>query len=103
MPGMDDQIAWLRPILEGARDEAQNLIDSGAGIESAEFWRDDAAAKLRILDEYELWATDDDDDYEHAQSAADRASALEVVVKLLAQPYADRPGYQEEWRPSEPT
>lgn len=33
---------------------------------------------------------------EHAQQAAARAQG---IIQLLAVPYADRPGYRDEWRP----
>jgi len=56
-------------------------------------------AKRRILDEYEMWADDDDQDYEHAQTAANSAAALLVAVKLVALPMAERDGYDESWRP----
>jgi hypothetical protein len=59
----------------------------------------DVNAKRCVLDAYEMWADSDDDDHEHAQTAADSANALLVAVRLLALPYADRPGYREEWRP----
>lgn len=55
-------------------------------------------AKREILDEYRLWAEDDSRDYDQSQTAADRTAALEVVVKLLAQPYAEHPDYRPEWR-----
>ena len=56
-------------------------------------------AKRRIIDEYELWAEEQSEDYEHAQTEHDSAQALLAAIKLLALPYADRPGYREEWRP----
>lgn len=55
-------------------------------------------AKREILDEYRLWAEDDSRDYDQSQTAADRTAALEVVVKLLAQPYAEHPDCRPEWR-----
>jgi hypothetical protein len=55
-------------------------------------------AQRRILDEYEDYASGDADDHEHAQFAADAALVLRNVIKLLAQPYAGRPGFREEWR-----
>jgi hypothetical protein len=55
-------------------------------------------AKREILDEYRLWADDDSRDYDQSQTAVDRTAALEEVVKLLAQPYADHADFRSEWR-----
>jgi hypothetical protein len=35
----------------------------------------------------------------HETFTAGVAARLEVTLRLLALPYADRPGYREEWRP----
>ncbi|MGW9401456.1 DUF6221 family protein [Streptomyces sp. NPDC055642] len=56
-------------------------------------------AKRRVLDWYKQRAAvdsrgEDPDDYENVTG-----STLETVVQMLALPYADRPGYREEWRP----
>jgi hypothetical protein len=55
-------------------------------------------AKRRILDEYEKAF---DRRRRHREDLASAGALLEMVsvVKLLALPYADRPGYREEWRP----
>jgi hypothetical protein len=55
-------------------------------------------AKRGILDEYRLWADDDSRDYDQSRTAVDRSAALEEVVKLLAQPYADHADFRSEWR-----
>jgi hypothetical protein len=36
---------------------------------------------------------------ENRRAARVEQGALEDVMRLLAMPYADRPGYREEWRP----
>jgi hypothetical protein len=56
-------------------------------------------AKRQVLDWYQQRAAvdsrgEDPDDYENVTG-----STLETVVQILALPYADRPGYREEWRP----
>jgi hypothetical protein len=56
-------------------------------------------AKRQVLDWYEQRAAvdsrgEDPDDYENVTG-----STLETVVQILALPYADGPGYREEWRP----
>lgn len=50
----------------------------------------DAVRMERLMDE-----TDDDGKWDWLF----KSEALEGAVKLLALPYADRPGYREEWRP----
>jgi hypothetical protein len=55
-------------------------------------------AKRRILDEYVRWNEDDDLNWDNARDAATMASALLVAIKALAQPYAGRDGWHEEWR-----
>lgn len=51
-------------------------------------------AKRRIIDQY---TTDINSDHWEARLAADDFG--EAALRLLALPYADRPGYQEEWKP----
>lgn len=55
-------------------------------------------AKREILDEYLLWAEDDSRDYDQSRTAVERSAALEVVVKVLALPYAGHADYRPEWR-----
>lgn len=57
-------------------------------------------AKRRILDRYED-ALVRQQDPEHSQIAADIQVGEydDWVLPLLALPYADRPGYREEWKP----
>ena len=103
---MDDLITWLRAqlddderILEHARDDrvsrmarAGRTIVADAGM-LEEFTRDrllrEVEAKRRILglvtDAGQQWG----DGY---------TEAYRDVVKLLALPFSDRPGYREEWR-----
>ena len=56
-------------------------------------------AKRRILDDYER-AFEDRKLHPGDLALAGARLALHGVVKLLALPYSDRPGYREEWRPA---
>jgi hypothetical protein len=53
-------------------------------------------AKRQLLAQYAEVADNDVDEVEYAHGWA---NALGTAVRLLALPYADRPGYREEWRP----
>jgi hypothetical protein len=54
-------------------------------------------AKRKLLAAYaEVAANDVDESYEYAYGWA---NGLGHAVRLLAEAYADRPGYREEWRP----
>lgn len=55
-------------------------------------------AKRLILDEYEK-ALDRRRLFRDDVASAGALLQMVAVVKLLALPYADRPGYREEWRP----
>jgi len=109
----DDLITWLRAQLdEDERIVRLNLGDKGLGDNGSfpdyqTYSGDDinaasdflfnfrpprmlaeVQAKRQILDEYE--SPDNHGGY---------ADAMGFVVTLLALPFADRPGYQDEWRP----
>lgn len=53
-------------------------------------------AKRQLLDAYAAVAENDVNEVEYAHGYA---NALGEAVRLLALPYADRPGYLEKWRP----
>lgn len=53
-------------------------------------------AKRQLLDKYAEVAINDVNEVEYAHGYA---NALGEAVRLLALPYAARPGYREEWRP----
>jgi hypothetical protein len=57
----------------------------------------EVAADRRLLDEYEQARTYYD---LHREAPAGEAYGLLTAVKIRALPYADKPGYREEWRPS---
>lgn len=52
-------------------------------------------AKRRIIDQCE-----DSIRVEDEADCGDRVEAWSLAVRLLALPYADQPGYREEWRPA---
>jgi hypothetical protein len=57
-------------------------------------------AKRRLLSEYADVAANETDNLDEAVEYADGwANGLGLAVRLLALPYADRPGYLESWRP----
>lgn len=111
---MDDLVTWLRAQLD---DDEQMLraLDSTAlnGIDSTAGWGARAYierglaevdAKRRILDDVvdEASGLDAQVDGEFRVGRRDTKAEPylgDVLVRLLAAPYADRPGYREEWRP----
>lgn len=118
---MSDLVTWLRAQLdEDERVVRQLLAEPGGFYIEAETpdvnvmsigaytarWEPkrmlaEVEAKRRILDDYADadhlqrvgWENDEPSKFEYAA----REEALEKVVKLLAQPYAGRPGWREEW------
>lgn len=97
MRAVDDLETWLRQQLENQRHTADALkalahalpAETGAYLtETADMLLADVDAKRRILDQCaDVWAHD-------------RVEAFaEDVLRLLALPYAGRPGYRGEWRP----
>ena len=55
-------------------------------------------AKRQLVERYER-AVENRRAHPEYLSSAGAHVALQAAVKLLALPYADRPGYREEWRP----
>lgn len=118
---MDELVRWLRAQLDEDEQEAQDALKratttrrriGGEWVEDTvqpPEWRRsvwgparvlrEIDAKRRVLDWYKQRAAvdsrgEDPDDYENVTG-----STLETVVQMLALPYADRPGYRDEWRP----
>lgn len=56
-------------------------------------------AKRQLLAEYEQAARYAKTTWGQSSADQSRARTLGKVVRLIALPYADRPGYREEWRP----
>lgn len=110
---MDDLIAWLRVQLDDDERETRKLLVEAR--QPSYDWPDverlcaerlaDIDAKRRILDEHAVieppygWAgwcsrcVDGDEVWD----AATKSPC--PTVRLLALPYADRPGYRPEWKP----
>jgi hypothetical protein len=61
----------------------------------------EVAAKQEVLDHAKEWAATlrHTPDGWTEQTATAYRMAMEWTLRLLAAPYADRPGYREEWRP----
>jgi hypothetical protein len=111
----DNLIAFLRAALD--RDEQAALagerywhgirIESATEAEEGHIRRWDPArvlaevqAKRAILDDYAVVvsAIRRVDDVEGNQLLYARREARESDIRLLAQPYADQPGWRDEWR-----
>lgn len=98
-----DLTAWLREqldadarVAQAAYDEASDYEVAGSDLAELHFlnWKPDrvladVAAKRRLLDDL---AGDDASWGAQAQS--------ERRIRVIAEAYADRPGYQEDWRPT---
>jgi hypothetical protein len=117
MTGMDDLVTWLRAQLdEDERVTRQVIAEPGGFYIEAETedvnvmtvgayvyrWTPkrilaEVDAKRRILDEHRLVAADDVPGL--VQCGLDGETMPCDHVRLLALPYADRPGYDESWRP----
>lgn len=89
---VNDLVAWWRTRLGEEKQLAYAAIPA--------LPLEQVRADLKILDLYRqaleagdqvLW-----NDREHA-----RIAALEDVIKVRAEAYAGRPGYREEWRPTQ--
>jgi hypothetical protein len=55
-------------------------------------------AKRRILDGIASRLDEDEDDHRWEGADAETDGMASTVLRLLALPYADRPGYRDEWR-----
>lgn len=109
---MSEFITWLRAQLDADADElagldstALNGIESTAGPWVREYVERGLArveAERRILDVHPI-------EYSKVSDFTDCAACMDVdtydsypclTVRLLALPYAERPGFQEAWRPN---
>ena len=98
----DDLTTWLWAVLDEIEADAKFYIDNGAtgpGREWAQLVLADVAAKRRIIDVYRAEVIDvgmpGRPEWVHGRVPVEAHTAM----RLLALPYADRPGYREEWRP----
>jgi hypothetical protein len=104
---VDELITWLRAQLDDDERNIQHLDDIGEqSTLPYEQLYDDIKAKRRILDLIELAHTREAFD-EKLRDPADARIIFSVpiarrrlrdVLRLLAQPYAGRDGWREEWR-----
>lgn len=120
MSAVDDLVAWLRQQLDDDERTARRVAPNQAPIEvramvtregSEPFLVVDSALLLaqvdatrRIITEVVDEATSLDMSVDLDRRVGSRDTAVEpylgdVLLRLLALPYADRPGYREEWRP----
>ena len=86
--------------------QIQALANGIATTVGGAYLRAECQAKRAIID---YWRTAnevledmhaaDNTYWEDVQGPSSEVAALDAVLKLLAVPYADRPGYREEWRP----
>ncbi|MGC4769216.1 DUF6221 family protein [Micromonospora sp. DT44] len=90
---MDDLLVWLRAQL--AEDERDWLpTATGArqnGKTTARRMLAEVDAKRRILELYDVSTS--------RELKPDAWELMKHAVRALALPYADRPGYRDEWRP----
>lgn len=105
---MDDLVRWLRAQLDEANTDLHTVecgwhqrefghegTDCTCG--APERLRAEVDAKRQMLECCE-WNNEGDRE-EFSDYQAGRAQASRHFVRLLALPYADRPGYREEWKP----
>lgn len=105
--GVSDLVTWLRAQLDdderkvAAMEREQRRVQTApifqgyplgwlAGVDifvSPKRWQAEVDAKRQLLDWAIVWLD------------RDCAPWNETAIKMLALPYADRPGYLEEWRP----
>lgn len=110
MTDADALLAFLRVQLDEQAAEAQGTVDGNATARakglSSTLWDEQDAAATRVLREVEakrrlldhiagefggrLQIHDGDQWVDHG----------EIMLRLLATPYADQPGYRNEWRPA---
>jgi hypothetical protein len=109
---VDELIAFLRHQLDEdervarALEPAYGIYPDGhtqAGSEYLDrFYVDrvlaEVEAKRRIVDEWNRRWDAEDPDYDVRRTDDNWGDALTFAVKLLAQPYAGREGWREEWR-----
>ena len=92
----NNQLRWTARHI-AANDPASVLARIAAGRQILADWQ-------QANGEHQSWCEEYDDfgaieDYGRADKVRGALESLERIVRLLAQPYADRPGYLEEWRP----
>lgn len=96
---VSDLVTWLRAQLDEDERRAPLVADimrlRPATARFADRLLAEVDAKRAVLD---IWERENAQRYVHAEGES-RSWLVDEVVKLLALPYADRPGYEEAWRP----
>lgn len=90
--------AWFPSMSQQPWDEARNVWNDAEHVarhDPARVLRE-IEAQRRLLAAYVQVAANDVNEVEYAHGYA---NALGEAVRLLALPFADRPGYRESWRP----
>jgi hypothetical protein len=84
---------WRHPMIEGSGPVAHIAAHDPARVLR------ETDAKRKILDEFEQADRYSRTTWGQSNADQSRARTLGKVVRLLALPFADRPGFREEWRP----
>jgi hypothetical protein len=100
---VDDLIAWLRAQLDDDERVARGHVADGLHSDCEPQpvrWLAEVEAKRRILNRYQA-QLDRQGDWQESQLSADICAQeyADWVLPMLALPYADQPGYRDEWRP----
>jgi hypothetical protein len=99
----DELIGRLAAHIEGLRDggEDQHRADALLVVRLVRSAKDRAEralreveAKRRIVDSFAAGM-----EFEPLRRGTEQYAIVRMVLKLLALPYSDRPGYREDWRP----
>ncbi|MFD6770609.1 DUF6221 family protein [Micromonospora chalcea] len=106
MSAVDDLVTWLQQQLENQRFNGEGLKklafafppETGAFlVEMGDLLVAEVDAKRRILDEAASVARFARQDGTPVSTGM--LNVAQTMVELIALPYADRPGYRDEWRP----
>lgn len=107
---MDDLITWLRGVLDDHERERRSELArihgshpdawlARDGFPRGDFTLTDIDAKRRILDGIASRLEYRDETIAWELADAETSYMASDTLRLLALPYADRPGYRQEWKP----
>jgi hypothetical protein len=103
---VDDLVTWLQQQFENQRHRADALKAMAAALppeagayltETADMLLADVDAKRRIVDGCLLRG--EQGQQPGGEVFGYHATGMLTAIRILAEVYADRPGYREEWRP----
>ncbi|WP_422744313.1 DUF6221 family protein [Micromonospora sp. WMMD754] len=106
MSGVDDLVTWMRQQLDDDERAARAWLPLGnpAAADREHIARHDPArvlaevdAKRRVIDV--LRGFEPNDEWSTQPDMGLRQNNAAGALRALALPYADRPGYRDEWRP----